>query len=311
MVSSKLLPLSLGLLHRVSQAMIITPTITEPARFTPSVQSTELPDLHKRAGSWIEVCPTAGATDNCDVIGIDQVLEIPGEGHYVPECDEHGNCKWIGFDEPSFQAQTTTYDIVTSAGLEYVVPIPIPLPVGGEPPIPPPPPGPPEDLPQPPEYTAPQETEQGPTKTPAEPLTSTSACVRMTSTAVSTSQVPVDFDDQWFNSATAEQSYPLTYQLYWDWPLTIVLVGNETAAPTSSALSCSKNTAGTLFNGHPAASPTAWCMCPGARILPTLTADPKAPCVYTSLPSTTLSIQQQSTHSWPDDYVPTSCRKIT
>lgn len=125
---------------------------------------------------YVPICPS-GQVTGCPSIGINEITSVDG-GQYIPECDSNGSCHWIGYATPTISISgSTTYELVTSTGEVYVVPVPI-IPIVGEI-IPPPPPLPPADLP---------EAEEGePVEDPDPDLDSTS--------------LPLSFDPAPFSSA--------------------------------------------------------------------------------------------------------------
>lgn len=141
---------------------------------------TPAPQLGKRAlqkRDYVPVCPS-GQTTNCPSIGINEITSQDG-GHYIPECDSNGSCQWIGYATPTDPISgSSTYELVTSTGEVYAVPVPI-IPIVGEI-LPPPPPPPPADLP-------PVEEEEEPTEDPDPEVDCTS--------------LPLSFDPAPFSSA--------------------------------------------------------------------------------------------------------------
>ena len=107
---------------------------------------TPAPQLSKRVlqkRDYVPVCPS-GQVTGCPSIGINEIASVDG-GQYIPECDSNDSCHWIGYATPTDPISgSTTYELITSTGEVYAVPIPI-IPIVGE--IPPPPPLPPGDLP--------------------------------------------------------------------------------------------------------------------------------------------------------------------
>ena len=92
--------------------------------------------LFKR--KYIEACPTPGVSSGCQLIGIDEVLGTQG-GHYVPTCDDEGNCHYIGYADPTYEIDgPTSAEVTTSSGDVYAFPVPLFPPIE-EPPPPPPP----------------------------------------------------------------------------------------------------------------------------------------------------------------------------
>lgn len=139
--------------------------------------STEEARLAKR--KWVSVCPPNAQPTDCQQIGVDDVLTEPSGGHWIPVCDDHGNCHYVGYAEPTASLiGSTTYALTTETdGGVGVIPIIIPLPPGE--PVPPPPLPPIDEPPpnepitvEPPEKPTPDTPSptEGPT-TPAESTT--------------------------------------------------------------------------------------------------------------------------------------------
>ena len=148
--------------------------------------------MNRDVGDWIEVCPTPGATAGCDHIAIHDVISEPNGGHYIPACNSNNDCQYIGYVEPTDTiVGSTSYQLHTSEGESYIVPVPIVLPPGEPVPGPPPPLEP--DTPDAPEDT-----------TTTTPLATTAASSSIGCSDSATTTVSVSLDDDWFTSGIAE-----------------------------------------------------------------------------------------------------------
>lgn len=175
------------------------------------------PNLMERdVGNWVEVCPTPGATTGCDYIAIHDVVAEPNGGHYIPACDSNNDCQYIGYVEPnSTIVGSTSYQLHTSKGKSYIVPVPIVLPPGE--PVPLPPPLPEGDTPDAPDDPSLTQKSTIPSKTTVSSLkTSTNhshtaisslepsiaSAIRCSDTATTIVSVSRDYD--WFTSGIVQ-----------------------------------------------------------------------------------------------------------
>lgn len=200
---------------------------------------TPAPRLGKRTlqkRGYVPICPS-GQTTGCPSIGINEITSVPG-GQYIPECDSNGSCHWIGYATPTDPISgSSTYELVTSTGEVYVVPVPIVPIVGAVPPPPPVPP--PADLPP---------AEEG------EPVEDPDPEVDCTS-------LPMSFDAAPFSSAFAVAS---TLIDWWgqfgdfDFSAESAVVSAEGSSPITAAPSTSATPVGICGSTSTSGIPGCW-----------------------------------------------------
>lgn len=203
------------------------------------IMPTPAPQPGKRAlrkRDYVPVCPS-GQVTGCPSIGINEITSVP-DGQYIPECDSNGSCHWIGYATPTISISgSTTYELVTSTGDVYVVPVPI-IPIVGLIPPPPPPP-PPVDLPP---------AEEG------EPVEDPDPAVDCTS-------LPLSFDAAPFTSAFQVAS---TLIDWWgqfgdfDFSAESAVVSAEISSPITVAPSTSTTSVGSCGSTSTSGIPGCW-----------------------------------------------------
>ena len=251
--------------------LIISPiTLRHPPSTTikPPPRITERAILEKR--DYISVCPTPGNPSGCQLIGVDEVLTEPSGGKYVPECNEHGDCHYIGYEDPVSPITGDSTYIITSASSEvYIFPVPIPLPPNE--PAPPP---------------------------PVEPELNSEFTCKTTSwtTSTETTTYSAVFNDDWLANGISTQGSSTFLQPFGSLAtttaadLSCMVDGAPWYSPTRWALWCVWSECSFID------SFLSWCDC-GLKTFPTLSPNPSSTgvnCDYTSLPASQLSPKQTS-----------------